>query len=148
MFFSKTCTYGIQAMIYLATQEAGKYISINTIADNLNMSVHFLTKVLQPLTQAGILNSYKGPNGGVVLSKDSKLISLYDIVSVLDNPEKFTSCVLGLKNCGSAKPCPFHEEWSPIRDKMYSECVATSLADLGNKAKSDDYRFKEVFNLG
>ncbi|MCX6148320.1 MAG: Rrf2 family transcriptional regulator [Candidatus Kapabacteria bacterium] len=143
MFFTKTCNYGIQAMIYLALMEKGKYVSIKIISEELSMSVHFLTKILQPLTAAGLLTSYKGPNGGVLLAKDSNKISLYDVVAVLDKPEKFTSCMMGLKHCGTGKPCPFHEEWAPIRDKMHSECVSTTLADLAVKARTDEYRYKE-----
>jgi len=59
MVLSKACIYGIQAAIYVASVKDVGYVSIQEISEKLNISFHFLTKVLQQLTQAGILNSYR-----------------------------------------------------------------------------------------
>ncbi|MFU8811484.1 MAG: RrF2 family transcriptional regulator, partial [Balneolaceae bacterium] len=62
---SKSCTYGLRAAVLLATKEKEVYVTIKELSDELDISFFFLTKVLQQLTKAELLESYKGPNGGV-----------------------------------------------------------------------------------
>ncbi|MCK5076783.1 MAG: Rrf2 family transcriptional regulator, partial [Calditrichia bacterium] len=76
--FSKSCKYGLRATIYLNHYKNEGFISINQIAEKLNIPFHFLTKVMQKLNNAGIVESRRGPVGGVKLVKREKNISLYD----------------------------------------------------------------------
>ncbi len=67
---SKATVYGLRALVFMASEkERTGYVSISEIAERLNISFHFLTKTFQTLTQHGILESYRGPNGGVALTK-------------------------------------------------------------------------------
>jgi hypothetical protein len=47
MFISKSCSYGIRSVVYLSGQPDDKYVSIRDISNDLNISYHFLTKILQ-----------------------------------------------------------------------------------------------------
>ena len=67
MIFSKSCVYGLRAMIYLASIPREGYVSIKSLSDKLDISFHFLTKILQELTAAELMESMKGPKGGVRL---------------------------------------------------------------------------------
>lgn len=131
---SKSCIYGIQAAIYIASLPRNEYVSIQEIASKLNISFHFLTKVLQQLTQVGIMVSYRGPNGGVALARPGTSITLADIISAIDGVEIFTECLLGLPGCGKADPCPAHEQWTSMRNKLHQLCKATTLEQLAKKA--------------
>jgi Rrf2 family protein len=137
---SKSCIYGVQAAIYIASLPDNKYVSIQEVAGKLNISFHFLTKVLQILTQAGIMTSYRGPNGGIALAKAAATVSLFDLVSAIDGQDVFTECLLGLPGCGKAAPCPAHEQWTEMRTKLYSICKATLLSDLAQKANQLNVR--------
>ncbi len=106
MLLSQTCRYGLRAVLYLATKETRdtEYVSISKISQELDISFHFLTKILQQLTQAGILTSYRGPGGGVAFAQDPAELTPYDIVVTLEGPGLFTSCVLGLSDCDDDNP--------------------------------------------
>jgi Rrf2 family transcriptional regulator, iron-sulfur cluster assembly transcription factor len=135
MVISKRCTYGIQAAIYIASQPPNHYIQINVIASKLNVSFHFLTKVLQQLTHAGMMASYRGPNGGIMLSAKPDEITLFDLITAIDGDIAFTQCVLGLPGCGTASPCPAHDSWSEVRTRFVSIAKSTTLATLAKRAE-------------
>lgn len=148
MILSKSCIYGIQAAIFVASQQKSDYVAISKIAAELNISFHFLTKVLQQLTQVGIMTSYRGPKGGVALVNDSKMTSLYDLIAALDGTEMFTECMLGLPGCGHAAPCPAHESWIEVRQKFADVARRVTLDVLGEKSSELHVRLAHEFRAG
>jgi Rrf2 family protein len=145
---SKSCIYGVQAAIYIASRQSNDYVSIQEIAGKLSISFHFLTKVLQILTQAGIMVSYRGPNGGVALARPASSVTLADIIGAIDGTEIFTECFLGLPGCGHATPCPVHDQWSVVRKKLHQTFEATTLAELAMKASNLNARLSLSFLMG
>ncbi|RMH60761.1 MAG: Rrf2 family transcriptional regulator [Bacteroidetes bacterium] len=127
---SRRCTYGLQAALFLASQERGAYIPIQRISECLGLSFHFLTKVLQHLTHHGLLRSLRGPHGGVALARPPGQITLKEIVVAIDGPDLFEACVLGLPGCGEQKPCPLHEDWKEVRGCLRNAFAGTTLAML------------------
>lgn len=127
---SKSCEYGLRAALYLASLDQKGYVSISTISEELDISFPFLTKIFQKLNDAGLLNSRRGPKGGVALTKDADEISLYEIVVAIDGDDLFTECVLGLPGCGEAVPCPLHDQWATERSRLETMFHRSTLADL------------------
>lgn len=133
MLFSKGCTYAIRAALLVAvkeTREGRKFIPIRELADELDLSFHFLTKILQILTEAEIMKSFRGPNGGIGLARPANKISLIHIISAVDGMSLFSECVLGLPGCGEATPCPLHKTWSKQREELQRMLEGTTLAAL------------------
>ncbi|MGF1671105.1 MAG: RrF2 family transcriptional regulator, partial [Balneolaceae bacterium] len=106
----------------------------------LEISFHFLTKILQQLTSEGILQSFKGPNGGVRLTRSGDEISLLDIVRTIDGDNLFTECALGLPGCGVMKPCPLHDKWADTRDNIRDMLDSTTLNELVKRGKAENLR--------
>lgn len=142
MVLSKACTYGLLASFYVAKESGKGYVSIREMSDDLNISFHFLTKILQKLTASGLMHSHKGPKGGVSLTREPRLISLKEIILTIDGDAVFTQCVLGLPGCGHQKPCPIHHEWGPVRDKFLKMMASTTLADSSEGIREFQYRIK------
>lgn len=140
MVFSKSCIYGLRAMIYLASRNDEEYESIRKLSEKLDISFHFLTKILQELTAADLLESMKGPNGGVRLAKVADDIVLNEVVVAIDGPAIFTECVLGLPGCGHEKPCPMHEMWMNTRGDIEELFSTTTLLNLSKEGKEKDLR--------
>lgn len=142
MLLSKSCEYGIRAILYLASLRQEGYVSIRTISDELDISFHFLTKIFQKLTQAGLLTSFRGPNGGVVLARPTNAITLMEVIKAIDGPALFTECVLGLPGCGERKPCPLHDSWSEERNRLRMLFESTTLDMMVTDIESYDLRLK------
>jgi Rrf2 family transcriptional regulator, iron-sulfur cluster assembly transcription factor len=143
MLLSKSCVYGLRATLYLATKGEKEFTPIKKMSDKLEISFHFLTKILQQLTADGMLESFKGPNGGVRLTKSAYKITLMDVVLAIDGPKLLTECALGLPGCGLKNPCPLHDKWAETRDSIRDMLQNTTLTDLAEKGKSENLRLTE-----
>jgi Rrf2 family protein len=143
MILSKACIYGMRASLYLASRKDDRYVSISKIGDELNISSHFLTKILQQLTQANLLESLKGPRGGVRLKKSGDKIRLIDVVEAIDGLDILTECALGLPGCGDQKPCPVHDDWAEVRTELREMLESNSLGALAGKGESLNLRITD-----
>jgi len=140
---SKASVYGLRALMYIvAKKDVQGYVNIGEISKELDISFHFLTKIFQSLTQNNILESYRGPNGGVALVKPPDQIFLIDIVKILDGADFFDKCLLGLPGCGNFDPCPVHDFWAVTKAALKDEFETTSLAELGAKVSEDRLRLR------
>lgn len=115
-------------------------IPIKEISEKLNISFHFLTKILQKITKQNLMRSYKGARGGVALAKSANSITLMDIILAIEEQDFFQKCLLGLDECSDESPCPAHNQWAPIRKEFRSLSEGMSLAILADKIKKDGYR--------
>lgn len=129
IMFSRACEYGIQATLYIATKPERR-VGIKEIAAELNIPVHFLAKILQALSEKGVLASFKGVHGGFTLQSPPNEIRLIDVVAAIDGLDFFENCVLGFPGCGTGKPCPVHARWGRVRDEIHEMLSEDSLADL------------------
>ncbi|WP_199222861.1 RrF2 family transcriptional regulator [Rhodohalobacter mucosus] len=143
MLLSKSCVYGLRASLYLASKDEDEFTPIKIMSEKLEISFHFLTKILQQLTADGLLESFKGPKGGVKLTKPGSKIALIDVVLAIDGPRLLTECVLGLPGCGLKNPCPLHDKWAVTRDSIRVMLQNTTLKDLAEKGKLENLRLTE-----
>ena len=131
MFLSYSCAQAVQAVLFLAAGNDGSFHLLADIADRLRLPYHSLSKVLQRLTRAGVLESQKGKRGGFRLRAGSRARCLLDVMRVMDGHHVLQPCVLGFAGCGPALPCVMHGAWSVARDSVVREFQRRDLQTLG-----------------
>lgn len=134
VIFSKKCELGLQAVLYLSTLDKDQMVSAAQVATKLKVPKEFVSKVMQILTDSGIVASKKGKNGGFYLGKNPSEIKLIDIVMVLDGGDVFNTCILGFPGCSVSTPCPMHNEWGKIRNMAFSMLNAETLESMKHKS--------------
>ncbi len=142
MLFSRGAEYGIRATLYLAANHNGGYLPISEISEKLDISFHFLTKIFQKLTKAGLLQSFRGPKGGVTLARPASGITLQDVVTAIDGDGLFTNCVLGLPGCGDCTPCPLHDEWARQRALIQEMLSRKTIEATASEIQAEDLRLE------
>ncbi len=133
VIFSKKCEYGMQAVLYLSTKEEDTVISAEEIAKKLSIPKEFVSKILQSLTEYGIVYSRKGKSGGFALAKNPNKIKLIDIVAAIDGLGVFNGCVLGFPKCSPDYPCPGHDKWGKLRTMAYDMLTEQTLDQFKNR---------------
>ncbi|HSL88133.1 MAG TPA: Rrf2 family transcriptional regulator [Ignavibacteriaceae bacterium] len=136
VIFSKKCEYGLQAVLYMAAKEPGCVCPSDEIADKLQIPKEFVSKILQSLTESGIVDSKKGKSGGFLLAKNPSKIRLIDIVTAIDGLDLFNRCVLGFPNCSPDQPCPVHDKWGELRTKAYKMLTDETIDKFKEKTLS------------
>jgi Rrf2 family protein len=95
----------------------------------------FLGKIFQTLVRANILVSSKGPGGGFAIARDPKTITLFDIYQAIDGTTYLDGCAVGLARCSDETPCPLHERWKPVRERIRSYLQSTTLNDMADATR-------------
>jgi len=99
---SEAASIGLHAMTYIALH-SDEPVSTKEIANSFEISVNHLSKVLQRLVKAGLLESLKGPLGGFVLTKECDNITFLEIYEAIDGPIKTGCCLFGKTVCNSSE---------------------------------------------
>ncbi len=143
--FSKTCEYGLQAMLYLAAKTTDGPMLQRDISDGLDIPSDFLGKVLQSLSRNGLVSSQKGRHGGFRLAKPAQDISPLEIINAIDGPTVLHECVMGFPGCHDDSPCPVHQQWGGIRQEITEMLQTQSLQQLSQDL---DIKFTLLDELG
>lgn len=112
--YSIGVTYALRALVYIATQEEGRYVPTREISAQEGLPGPFLGKLLISLGRAGITTSCRGPGGGHVLARDPDEISLLDVVTCIDGPLEWDPFTTGFPGAGVDALCPLHRHWRSL----------------------------------
>ena len=131
MLFSNATEYAIRGLAELASRAGpGKCLLLERLVAGTDLPRDFLAKIFQKLVRAGILTSAKGRGGGFALARPDHAITLLEIVEAVEGPRLMDACVVGLERCNDQMPCPQHDLYKPIRQRLKSYMQTTTLADL------------------
>ncbi|HUN15975.1 MAG TPA: Rrf2 family transcriptional regulator [Saprospiraceae bacterium] len=128
---SVTCKASIKAVIYLGSKShLDEKASIKEVAEFINENEHTVGKLLQKLVKEELINSAKGPNGGFYINEKQKKQAVINIIHAIDGKDVFKQCGLGLSKCSESHPCPFHDDFKPIRVLFRKMCTEKKVCDL------------------
>lgn len=135
--FSKTCEYGIRAMIFISQKSSeGVKVGVKEVAKGIDSPEHFIAKILQDLGRKNLVMSFKGPNGGFFIEKDSA-VTLADIVKAIDGDKLFNNCGLGHGYCSEERPCPIHHDFKKIRNDISLMLHSSKLSEFSELLKEN-----------
>lgn len=130
MVYSTACEYGIRALTHLAGRGNKEFMRLRELARATQIPGPFLAKVFQELVSAGILDSARGPRGGYALARPAAAITLHDIKAAIDGVKDLDWCAVGLGPCSDDVPCPLHDGFKPLRQRIKRYLERTTLADI------------------
>ncbi len=133
VIFSKKCELGLQAVLFLSVKGKDNIFNAAEVSKELKVPKEFVSKVMQILTNSGIVGSQKGKKGGFYLAKNPSEIKLIEIVEAIDGLDVFNNCVLGFPGCSSEEPCPVHDKWGKLRDEAFKMLSEETLEELREK---------------
>jgi Rrf2 family iron-responsive transcriptional regulator len=91
MRLTRQTNYAIRMLMYCAAND-GKLSRVATIAQAYSVSDLFLFKILQPLVEAGFMETVRGRNGGIRLAVPANTISLLDVVRTTEDNFAMAEC--------------------------------------------------------
>jgi len=132
--FSKSCEYAIKAAIFIASKSVeNRRVGLKEITIAIDSPSAFTAKILQKLSKNSIVNSTKGVYGGFEIPQTKlNAITLIQIVKAVDGNSVFFGCGLGLESCSEHHPCPVHDEFKEIKEKLITMLETTTLKDLAS----------------
>ncbi len=113
----------------LMASEPEKIISVKESASFLNVSEAHLAKVLQRLSQAGYVNSTRGPKGGFLLVKSPDEVTLLDIYELIEGKIDDSACLLDHPICTNNN-CLFGNGLKKMNKEIKEHLSKTTLSEV------------------
>ena len=117
MLISTKGRYGVMIMVYLAENYNNGHKPLKEIAASQDLSEKYLEQIINPLTKAGLLTSFRGAQGGYALAKAPSEIAVY---GVAENGE----------TCNKLNSCNSVVVWKKIKDAIDNVVDNMTLNDL------------------
>jgi len=130
---SKKADYALMAMKHLATHTDVASTSARAIAEEYNIPLELMAKVLQVLARRGLLVSHQGTRGGYTLAKPSPSISVADIIQAIDGPLTVTACSTDDEQCEQFTKCNVRDPLWRIKDRIISALETVTLAEIASE---------------
>ena len=124
---SEAASIGLHAMIILAKNQ-NRLVSVKEIATALDISANHLSKVMQRLNKAGLIDSIKGYNGGFKLVERPENINFLKIYELIDGKLCNSKCILSKDDC--SQKCILADLVTSVNKQVKDKFEKTTLADF------------------
>lgn len=128
---SRSGVYALQAALHLAQQPPDTSVSAMQMAKRLDMPPTYLAKVLNRLSQEGLLASRRGSRGGYRLTVAPEDLSVERVVAPFEQFRTPQVCLLG-GPCHEEDPCAAHSRrvaWNDARRHLLAQTTVNDLLD-------------------
>jgi Rrf2 family protein len=130
MQITRQADYAIRAVLYISKLEPNQRAATSQIAKAQHIPPSFLAKIISQLSIAGLLHTSRGARGGVMLARESKDISLLEVVEAIDGPIAINECVNDEGICSFGSDCPLRPVWCETQDDLVKRLRATDFAQF------------------
>lgn len=134
-FPSRRAEYALRAVVFLG-QRPDRAWTTRQVAEATRVPVGYLSKVLQALVRAGIIQSVRGIYGGYQLASPPACLTALEVINSVDPIRRIRRCPLGLVQ-HSARLCPLHrrvDDAIALAEKAFADATIGELL-----AESDKY---------
>ena len=135
MQMTNQADYALRSMLYIAQYAESQLIPSNKIAEEMQISRIFLSRINSQLVNAGLIRTRRGARGGVMLAKPAADISVYDVVTTIDGPITLIDCIADPESCPLSPDCPYRTFWEETQNALIARMKAVSLQDMAAGSK-------------
>ena len=135
---SKKADYALIAMKHLSRLPGdGGSACAREIAEQYDIPLELMAKVLQRLVRSGLLVSTQGTRGGYTLQRASDSISVADVIQAIDGPFTVTACSTDDHDCEQFQKCSIRDPLWRLRERIVQALGTVSVAELASDAERE-----------
>jgi Rrf2 family protein len=127
---SKKADYALMAMKHLAQRAGPASTSAREIAEQYDIPIELMAKVLQRLVRTGLLMSTQGTRGGYTLSRAAAAISMADVIQAIDGPFTVTACSTENNGCEQYGKCNVRDPLWQIKERIVATLGTVTIAEM------------------
>lgn len=121
--------YALKILIELAKKPHGRYYSVPEISERIDDVAPYYAKIIKELAKKKLVETRKGPGGGVRIAECGRNASFYDVCEAFHEGVVRDSCFLSRLPCNSRNPCPIHPMWAKARADMLDFLKSHRISD-------------------
>ncbi len=127
---SQTAEYALRAVVVLGSR-SGRPMTTQEVARVSRVPVDYLSKVLQGLGKAGLVEARRGLRGGYVLCRSLDELTVLDVVQAVDPLKRIHACPLRL-SAHASQLCSLHHRLDEAMAMLERYFKQTTIASLLN----------------
>ncbi|MBS0456981.1 MAG: SUF system Fe-S cluster assembly regulator [Proteobacteria bacterium] len=104
--------------------------SASELAERAHLEAPTVSKLLKSLAQAGLVEAFRGANGGYRLARPAAAISLFAVVEAIEGPLGMTECSLHDGDCQIQDHCGVRANWRRVNEVVAEALRGVSLAQM------------------
>ena len=118
------------AMKHLAIRTDAASASAREIAEQYDIPIELMAKVLQRLVRRGLLHSQQGTRGGYQLSRAPVQITVADVIQAIEGPVTVTACSTDDGQCEQFSKCNVRDPLYRVRERILAALGECTIAEL------------------
>lgn len=126
---TKLTDYATVVLTVLAAR-GEQVLSASELAEHAGLEAPTVSKILKPLSQAGLVEGLRGVHGGYRLARAASDITLVEIVEAMEGPLAITECSQDHSQCGIAQTCGVRSNWRLINDVVADALRRVTLEQM------------------
>ena len=131
MKFSTKGTYGLRAVVELATRYGEGPVSLAAVATEQGISEAYLEQLMRSLKKAGIVKTARGKSGGYLLTREPVKISVLEVLRALEGSTDVVDCIgSGANVCENACTCSARPLFLKLQSRINAVLEETTVGDL------------------
>ena len=130
---SKLTDYAILVMVELA--RSGDMSSAHALAERVGIELPTASKVLKLLAGSGLVESFRGANGGYRVNRPASGISVAEVIAAIEGPIAMTECSVVEGLCSQEDSCGLRGNWQRISLAVAEALEGVSLAEMAAPLK-------------
>ena len=130
MRLTRAGEYAVRCVLCLAKRGRGKLVSRQDIAACGDIPTHFLAKIAQQLSRAGIIEIQQGAKGGYRLLVSPAKLTLLKVIETIIGEIFLNDCVLRPESCNSSSSCAINKVWLTARTQLRNTLREVTFAKL------------------
>jgi Rrf2 family protein len=134
---SKKADYALIAMKHLTLHSDRGAASAREIAEQYDIPIELMAKVLQRLVRGGLLASHHGTRGGYLLARGATQISVADVIQAIEGPVNVTACSTEDGQCEQYAKCNVRDPLWRVRERILAALGECTIAELAADVPSE-----------
>lgn len=131
MKFSTKGTYGLRAVVELASRYGEGPVSLSAVAAEQGISEAYLEQLMRSLKAAGIVTTARGKSGGYLLTRAPESISVRAVLEALEGSTNVVDCVgSDASVCENACTCSARPLFLKLQSRINAVLDETSIGEL------------------
>lgn len=124
--------YAVRVVLALAKRGAGARLSSSEIQREMLIPPALMARIVAQLAREGLINTFPGREGGLMLPRPASQITLRDIVEAFEGPILLSQClqVTAEDDCPFQSDCPVRPKWGRVQVAMLREMASITFEDL------------------
>jgi Rrf2 family protein len=128
--------YAVRVILDLAKHDPGARLSSTEIQQEMLIPAAFMPRIVAQLARTGLVKTFPGRDGGLMLPRPASEITLKDVVEAFEGPILLSEClqVKGEDDCPFQSSCPVRSKWGRVQVAMMREMAAITFESLAQEA--------------